>query len=147
MAASIPKLRLPQSAEMIDLDNFTLSDIPTAETDEYEFKSSLTELKVKLPPKLMAAVSGFGNSGGEVFIAGVDKVGNADDGFPKQVGRQDLCDRADQHIHDVQPTPPYKVTTITDVQGRGRLDPDRCVLVVAIGESFAGPHQAPDHIY
>jgi predicted HTH transcriptional regulator len=76
--------------------NMDLSFLPTAEDDEFEFKSSATPTN-DLSKKLAAAGSAFSNSGGGWFIAGVDdKTGNADGGVAPTVGRQDLRNWVDQ---------------------------------------------------
>ena len=78
----------------IDLGNFDLTQLPSAEDDNFEFKSSRTSLE-DLKKKLSCAVSAFANSGGGCFIAGVDSDGNADNDLPLKVGkvgRQDLRD-------------------------------------------------------
>lgn len=131
---------------MVDLTNFDLSALPIAESDEYEFKSSATPTN-DLKKKLAVAVSGFGNSGGGYFIAGVDGTGNADGGFPETIGNQDLRDWVDQIVHQVGPTPRYDVKLIDDPNGRGSINPHYRVLVVAIDESESGPHMAPDNRY
>ena len=50
-------------------------------------------------------------------------------------------------IFSVTHTPKYSVSLLTDSKGRGVLNPDHHVLVVAIGESYLGPHMAPDNRY
>jgi len=129
-----------------DLATFDLSGLPTAENEEYEFKSSMTSL-TGLREKLPVAVSAFGNSGGGYFIAGVDGSGNADGGLPKQNANQDLRDWADQVIHRVSPTPLYNIKLLDEPKGRGWIRSDHCVLVVAVSESASAPHMAPDNRY
>ncbi len=129
-----------------DLATFDLSGLPTAENEEYEFKSSMTSL-TGLREKLPVAVSAFGNSGGGYFIAGVDGSGNADGGLPKQNANQDLRDWADQVIHRVSPTPLYDIKLLDEPKGRGWIRSDHCVLVVAVSESASAPHMAPDNRY
>ncbi|MBX9654213.1 ATP-binding protein [bacterium] len=100
-----------------------------------------------LKKKLSFAVSGFGNSGGGYFLAGIDGSGNADGGFPERIGNQDLRDWADQIIHQVGPTPSYEIKLLYDPKGRGVIYPNHCVLAVGIHESESGPHMAPDNRY
>lgn len=120
--------------------------LPTAENAEYEFKSSQTEIN-ELKKKLTWAISAFGNSGGGCFVAGVNDNGDADGGVPNRIGSQDLCDWADQIIHQVEPTPPYQIELITDANGRGSITTDHSVLVVVVDEAHSGPHMAPDNRY
>jgi hypothetical protein len=131
---------------IIDFNNFDLSYLPISEDDELEFKSSLTPVE-ELKKKLACAVSGFANSGGGCFIAGVDNNGNADGGFQKIIGKQDLRDWADQIIHNVEPTPKYQIKLIDNPNGRGTIKTDYAVLVILVEESFFGPHMAPDKSY
>jgi len=131
---------------MVDLTNFDLSALPTAENDEYEFKSSNTSTN-DLKKKLSSAVSGFGNSGGGCFVAGVDGSGNADGGFPAKIANQDLRDWADQIIHQVGPTPLYDIKLVDELKGRGSINPNHYVLVVVVPESKSAPHMAPDNRY
>lgn len=54
----------------MDISEFRLSRLPLEENAQFEFKSSLTCPK-ELKKKLGCAVSGFANSGGGTFVAGV----------------------------------------------------------------------------
>ena len=74
-----------------EINRIDFTTISIAEDDEFEFRSSLTPLK-ELAKKLTSASSGFANSCGGVFIAGVDGNGDADGGFARMIGRQDLRD-------------------------------------------------------
>jgi hypothetical protein len=131
----------------INLETFDLTQLPTAEDDNFEFKSSGTPHN-ELKKKLSCAVSGFANSGGGCFVAGVDGNGNADNGFPlKIIGRQDLRDWVDQIITQVEPVPRYDLKLIQDPSGRGTIQTDSAVLLVVIHESYFGPHMAPDNHY
>lgn len=130
----------------INLATFDLTQLPDAEDDVFEFKSSGTPEK-ELKKKLSCAVSGFANSGGGYFVVGVDGNGNADGGFSLKVGKQDLRDWVDQAVHEVKPTPKYEIKLIPDSAGRGTIQPDRAVLVVAIYESHTPPHMAHDGRY
>lgn len=130
----------------IDLEAFDLTQLPTTEDDNFEFKSSATSWD-DLKKKLSCAVSGFANSGGGCFVAGVDPSGNADGGFSLKKGRQDLRDWADQIVNEVEPSPEYEIKLIQDPMGRGTIQPSSAVLLVAIHESYAGPHMAPDKHY
>lgn len=130
----------------INLETFDLTQLPSAEDDNFEFKSSITQEK-ELKKKLSCAVSGFANSGGGCFVAGVDSSGNADNGVPLKNGRQDLRDWADQIISQVEPVPRYDIKLIQNSSGRGIIQTDSAVLLVVIHESYFGPHMAPDKHY
>jgi hypothetical protein len=130
----------------IDLENFDLTQLPDAEDDYFEFKSSSTPHN-DIKKKLSCAVSGFANSGGGCFIVGVDGNGNADNGLPLKIGKQDLRDWVDQIVNQVEPVPKYEIKLIDNPMGRGVIQPDSAVLLVAIHESYAAPHMAPDNHY
>jgi hypothetical protein len=130
----------------INLETFDLTQLPSVEDDHFEFKSSRTSDK-ELKKKLSCAVSGFANSGGGCFVVGVDGNGNADNGYSLKIGRQDLRDWVDQIVNEVAPVPKYDIKLISDPMGRGVIQPDSAVLLVAIHESYAGPHMAPDQRY
>ncbi|BAS60433.1 MULTISPECIES: AlbA family DNA-binding domain-containing protein [Leptolyngbya] len=130
----------------IDLESFDLTQLPTAEDDHFEFKCSGVSMD-DLKKKLKCAVSGFANSGGGCFVAGVDGDGNADGGVPLKVGKQALRDWVDQAVYQVEPTPSYEIKLIQDSAGRGEIKAGFAVLLVVIAESNAGPHMAPDKCY
>ena len=131
----------------VDLNTIDALTIPKAESDTFEFKSSLIS-QDGLKKKLSAAASGFSNSGGGYFIAGVDdKTGDPDGGIPNQFGRTDLRDWVDQVVNKIEPRPNYEIKLIDDVQGRGTLNPDCSILVVGFNESRAAPHMATDGKY
>jgi len=130
----------------INLETFDLMQLPSAEDDAFEFKSSRTSFEA-LKKKLSCAVSGFANSGGGYFITGVDGNGEADGGLPLRIGKQDLRDWADQVINQVEPVPRYDIKLIHDSMGQGNIGSDSAVLVVGIHESYAGPHMASDNHY
>ena len=123
-----------------------LSTIPDAETDYYEYKSSQTPME-RLKHKIYVAASAFWNSGGGVFIAGVDDDGRVDGGVPAYVGGQKLRDWADQVMGQVEPVGPYAVKTIERRSEESRIRPDAVVLVIAFGESVNAPHMGPDYRY
>lgn len=130
----------------IDLETFDLSQLPSAEDGNFEFKQSATPWD-GLKKKLQCAASGFANSGGGCFIAGVDANGNADGGVPLKKGRQDLRDWVDRIIHDVEPPPKYDIKLIVDSGERGYINQDLAVLILYIYESNIGPHMSPDNHY
>jgi hypothetical protein len=131
----------------MSLDDFDLGAVPTQEDDEYEFKSSRTKTDA-LKIKLAQAASGFANSGGGYFIAGIDDVtGLADGGLARNVGRQSLRDWVDTVLRSIEPPVRYEVALIDNAAERGNVDPGRVLLVLRICQSHAGPHMAPDHKY
>jgi hypothetical protein len=130
----------------IDLETFDLTQLPSAEDDYFEFKSSATPLP-GLKEKLYHAVSGFANSGGGCFVAGVDANGNADGGFPLKIGRQDLRDWVDQIVHAVEPPPKYDIKLIDNSGERGSINSESVVILVCVHESHVGPHMSPDSHY
>lgn len=129
-----------------DADHFDFAAMPTAEDQHYEFKSSKCPDK-ELRNKISCAVSAFANAGGGYFVAGVDSAGNADGGFAKVVGRQDRLDWIDSAIGTVTPVPACERWLIEDPQGRGNLNDNNAVIVVAVGESHLVPHMAIDARY
>ena len=124
----------------------TLSRLPTEEDHEFEFKCSRITLK-QLSKELQRAASGFANSGGGYFVAGVDGKGNADGGIPSKNGTTPIRDWADRMLHNVKPSPKYHIKPIYDPAGRGTIKPDHIVLVVRIEESHLVPHMGPNHRY
>lgn len=62
---------------MSHLAALDIANLPAAEDERCEYKSSATTFK-SLKDKLACAASGFWNSGGGVFIAGVDGGGKAE---------------------------------------------------------------------
>lgn len=130
----------------INLETFDLTQLPTAEDDTFEFKSSSTPQN-ELKKKLSCAVYGFANSGGGCFVAGVDGNGNADNGFPLKIGTQGLRDWADQKINEIEPVPRYDLKLIQDSSGRGTIQTNSAVLLIVIHESYFGPHMALDKRY
>ncbi|UFH54020.1 helix-turn-helix domain-containing protein [Spirosoma sp. KNUC1025] len=132
---------------IIDVDKITIDQLPQDEDDYYEYKSSLTP-DDKLKDKLQKAVSGFANSGGGFFIAGInDKTGEVDGGISLQIGRQSRRDWVDIVVSQIEPKPKYSVKLLDDVDGRGFLKEAHAVLIVAIEESTIGPHMAADNRY
>lgn len=133
----------------MEADDISIDQIPFAENEHYEFKSSqAVDNKDAFAQKLSAALSGFANSGGGFFVVGIDdKSGLVDGGIPRSMGRQSLSDWIDTVAHKIEPTPKYSVKYVEYVDERGRLDTDKVVLVIAVEESHIGPHMAPDSKY
>lgn len=130
--------------EQWDEDN--LIQLPTNETDLYEYKSSKTDLK-SLKKKISAAASAFWNSGGGIFIAGVDDNGKTDGGIPKIIGNQSARDWADQVIASVEPLGDYAIKMIKNHRKPSDIQSEHVVLVIAFEKSFVGPHMASDKKY
>jgi hypothetical protein len=130
----------------LNLETFDLTQLPSVEDDHFEFKSSRTPPE-ELKKKLNCAVSGFANAGGGCFVVGVDDNGNADNGLSLKIGRLDIRAWVDQIVNKVEPVPKYDIKLISDPMGRGVIQPDSAVLLVAIHESYAGPHMALDQHY
>ena len=129
---------------LTDISKITIDQLPKNEDDYYEYKSSLTS-NDKLKEKLQKAVSGFANSGGGFFIAGIDdKTGKADGGITLQVGRESRRDWVDTIISQVEPLPKYSIKFLDDVGDKGFLNESHVILIVAVEESNIGPHMAAD---
>src|SRR4051794_25718845 len=104
----------PEHVEAIlKLEDRDLVSLPSAEDDRHEYKSSLTRDQ-DLTEKLARAASGFWNSGGGLFVVGVDGNGRPDGGIPLTVGRQPRRDWIDQAIRGVEPRARYVVQCIED---------------------------------
>lgn len=124
----------------------SIREIPTTESDVFEFKSGKTS-STEMRKKLSAAASGFGNSGGGIFVMGIDNEGNVDGGWPNNIGRQSITDWIDQIVNTVEPAPNYNATLIDDVDNRGKMDPGKSLVVVEFSSTPAAPHMAPDNKY
>ncbi|NOH01072.1 MAG: ATP-binding protein [Chloroflexi bacterium] len=131
------------------VDNWTEEDLltlPQGETEYFEYKSSKTPLD-KLKDKISIAASAFWNSGGGIFIAGVNNSGKIDGGIPANVARQSIRDWVDQILASVEPVGSYS-TKIISKETQNSLIQDNCVvLVVSFGASIIAPHMAYDKKY
>lgn len=123
-----------------------VNELPSEENDDFEFKSSRTS-DDGLKSKLSVAASAFWNSGGGIFIAGVDNSGKVDGGIPKSVGRQSRRDWTDKILAQVEPAGPYTICIIPPQNSTSLIRPDHVVLVVSFGESHVAPHMAQDRKY
>lgn len=132
------RYRLIDDWEVEDLLN-----LPSGETEYYEYKSSRIPL-TNLKEKIAIAASAFWNSGGGIFIAGVDDQGKVDGGLAEVVGRQKIRDWTDQILASIEPPGSYAIKTINNIS---ITNPNHVVLVISFGESFNGPHMAPDKKY
>ena len=134
-----------------------LDSIPEFENDVYEYKSSLIRdlipkgyerYKHSLREKIYRAASGFWNTGGGIFIVGVDDAsGRVDGGIPRIIGKQKLRDWVDQILSEVEPGGEYAVRIIEREKPDSNIEPDHVVLVIGFAESYTLPHMAPDHRY
>lgn len=129
------------------LQQLDIGALPTAENERFEYKSSATPPNA-LKDKLTRAASGFWNSGGGVFIGGVDGTGKPDGGLPATVGRTPVRDWIDQVLKEVSPVGAYSVRLFPHDPTSGlNIAASQCVIAVEFEESARPPHMAPDHKY
>ncbi len=142
---------IPVSFQIATWTEDDLLGLPEAETDSYEYKSSrIVErdiYKSELKYKISKAASAFWNTGGGLFIAGVDDRGKVDGGLPAAVGKQSLRDWVDQVLTTVTPPGPYAVRCIAPSRAGSDIQPGHVVLVIAFEESTDLPHMGPDSKY
>lgn len=137
------------SAQYRNIDDWTeatLVDLPAEESDLLEYKSSLIKLD-ELKREIGYAASAFWNSGGGIFIAGVDDSGKIDGGIADMIGNQRVRDWADQLIAMVEPNGDYTIKTIGPDGPDSAIRPGCVVLVIAFADSSRLPHMAPDKRY
>ena len=139
-------MRLEQHTVIETWTEDHLSSLPDEETDFHEYKSSLISVE-RLKKEITIAASAFWNTGGGLFIAGIDDYGHIDGGIPMVVGSQKVRDWADQILAHVEPTGPYAINIIEPGSEESPIKPDHVVLVIAFGESASAPHMAPDYRY
>ncbi|MEO8611119.1 MAG: ATP-binding protein [Chloroflexota bacterium] len=120
--------------------------IPEAETNLYEYKSSLTHDDA-LGNKISVAASALWNSGGGIFIAGVNNQGEIDGGITSKVGKQSREDWADRQIRKTEPPGKYWINPITPDSDNSPIKSDHIVLVIGFEESNVAPHMAYDNRY
>lgn len=126
-----------------------LINLPAEEDDFFEYKSSkiITKTFKELKNEISKAASAFLNSGGGIFIAGVDKKGKIDGGIPKNINRQPLRDWVDQVISTtVNPFGVYRINIIERDKKNSLIDEDKVVLIIIFNSSFE-IHMAYDHKY
>lgn len=123
-----------------------LKNLPASETSEFEYKSSRVA-NDELVKKMTVAASAFWNSGGGIFIAGVNDSGIIDGGIEETVGRQSRIDWVHQRLVQVEPLGPYSVNIIGATESDSSIGPNKAVLIIGFGESPAAPHMAPDGRY
>jgi hypothetical protein len=144
----------------ITLEDFTaieswteadLEELPAGESDDYEYKSSLiatqSNYRAELADKITKTASAFWNTGGGIFVVGMDDKGKVDGGIPKTMGKTNLRDWVDQVLMSVVPVGPYSVKLIEPASDASPIPAGQVVLVVAFGESYDLPHMAPDYRY
>lgn len=131
------------------IENWTEEDLlalPQGETEYFEYKSSKTPID-KLKDKISIAASAFWNSGGGVFVAGVNNAGKIDGGLPANVGKQSVRDWVDQILASVEPVGNYSIKVITKETTNSLIQDNSIVLVISFGESIVAPHMAYDKKY
>ncbi len=134
--------------DILELEDLDLSGfLPGAEDDRHEYKSSAIKNDKELGDKIAKAASGFWNSGGGLFVAGVDGNGKPDGGISLNVGRQSRRDWIDQVISQVTPKSAYAVHSIENKGCGCNIEPGKGVFLIGFGESEIGPHMAHDHRY
>ena len=126
-----------------------LSILPKAENADFEFKSSLIG-DGKLQSVLQKAASGFWNSGGGYFVAGVDeKTGQPDGGITTTVGRTARRDWIDRAISSVSPAFPngYLIQEIQAAGAALNIGQGKAVYVVGFAASDLAPHMGDGCYY
>src|SRR5689334_9048468 len=96
---------------VLALEDKDLASLPSAEDDRHEYKASATK-DTELADKITRAASGFWNSGGGLFVAGVTSIGEPDGGIALTVGRQSRRDWIDQAISRVSPRARYAIQCV-----------------------------------
>ncbi len=123
-----------------------LKELPKEESDSYEYKSSKIQLD-DLKHKISIAASSFWNSGGGIFIAGVNNNGEIDGGIPKAKGRQGIRDWADQAIKITEPLGNYEIAIIEHNANAPEISEGNIILIIKFFESHLLPHMAYDKKY
>ena len=134
--------------DILELEDLDLSEfLPNAEDDRHEYKSSAIKNDKELGDKIAKAASGFWNSGGGLFVVGVDGNGQPDGGISLNVGRQSRRDWIDQAISQVMPKSCYVIHSIENSSSCMNIEQGKAVFLIGFGESEIGPHMANDHRY
>lgn len=131
---------------ILKLEDRDLEFLPSPEDDLHEYKASATKDN-ELAEKIARAASGFWNSGGGLFVAGVSGNGQPDGGISLRVGRQARRDWIDQAISRVSPRAPYAVQCIEDRGAGLKISTGNAVVLIGFAPSESAPHMAPDHRY
>jgi hypothetical protein len=123
-----------------------LCNLPATKDERHEYKSSATA-DVELAKKIGRAASAFWNSGGGLFVAGVDGRGQADGGIEQTVGRQSRRDWIDRVIGAISPQGKYVVHSVEDRGAGLKIAAGKAVYLIGFADSEVGPHMAPDNKY
>ncbi len=115
--------------------------LPSAKDDRHEYKSRAVKNE-SLSDKIAKAVSGFWNSGGGLFVAGVDGNGQPDGGISLNVGRQPRRDWIDWAISSVTPKFGCAVHSSEDNGCGSNIEPSKGVFLIGFGDSEIGSHTA-----
>lgn len=134
---------LPDIALWTECD---LREIPTSETELFEYKSSRISLD-NLKNKISIASSAFWNSGGGIFIAGVNDNGEIDGGINKYNGKQDIRDWVDNAIKLTEPIGEYTVKVIDKSLDDSKIEDNKVIIIISFNESPMVPHMAYDKRY
>jgi len=131
---------------VLQLEDKDLASLPSSEDERHEYKSSATN-DADLGDKLARAASAFWNSGGGLFVAGVNGSGRPDGGVSLYVGRQSRRDWIDQVIAQVTPRSKFAVKCIEDGGSGMGISVHKAVIAIGFPASDVGPHMAPDNRY
>lgn len=123
-----------------------LLNLPKEESSEIEYKSSKISLD-NLKNKISVAASSFWNSGGGVFIAGVNDNGIIDGGISSKKGRQSIRDWADNAIKLTEPLGEYQIYIVEGGDCTSKINDDKVVLIIRFNKSNLVPHMAYDNKY
>ncbi|MBI9014058.1 MAG: ATP-binding protein [Clostridiales bacterium] len=123
-----------------------LQDFPTEESNYIEYKSSKVNLD-NLKNKISVAASSFWNSGGGIFVAGVNDDGKVDGGIPSTKGRQGIRDWADKVIKMTEPLGEYEISIVEQSDNTPDIKEGNVVLLIRFYESDIPPHMAYDKKY
>ena len=122
--------------------NWTIDDLkqlpPEDQHHEYKCggKTSDKQLKNKIP----VAASAFWNSGGGLFVIGVNDKIETDDGILNKVGNEERKEWIEKQILSVKPHAKYKIHNIDTIE-------NKAIYLIAFWPSEAVPHMAPDNKY
>src|SRR5205807_9073990 len=119
---------------VLKLEDKDLASLPSAEDDRHDYKSGLVKDN-ELADKIARAASGFWNSGGGLFVAGVGGNGQPDGGILLTVGRQSRRDWVDQAISRVTPRAPYVVHCIEDRGAGANIASGNAVMMLGFAPS------------
>lgn len=145
MNIGVIEMNVTENIKGWDYD-YLVNQLPKGESDSLEFKSGRVSLD-DLKNKISVAASSFWNSGGGIFIAGVDDDGKLDGGIPKSKGRQSIRDWADKAVGLTVPSGSYQIQVIEHDDDTNLIDVDKVVLVIQFWESTNAPHMAYDNRY